>query len=145
MQKMVRPSPSSASRANRSKRIQRRLDAIQPAQVVGLKKVYASLRDGMSVAADWFDPIDGEQQAAWAPSAADKAKDAIRARGKPEPPPRRLPLANRQQDGRAVQRPTSRTPPASRPGCWCSTKRATMLTPTELEDLNRAYLAAWEA
>ena len=36
-------------------RIQRRLDAIQPAQVVGLKKIYASLRDGMSVAADWFE------------------------------------------------------------------------------------------
>lgn len=37
------------------KRIQRRLDAIQPAQIVSLKKVYASLRDGMSVAADWFE------------------------------------------------------------------------------------------
>lgn len=38
-------------------RIQRRLDAIQPAQVVSLKKVYASLRDGMSTAPDWFDPV----------------------------------------------------------------------------------------
>lgn len=37
------------------KRIQRRLDAIQPAQVVSLKKIYASLRDGMSAASDWFD------------------------------------------------------------------------------------------
>lgn len=36
-------------------KIQRRLDAIQPAQVVGLKKIYASLRDGMSAAADWFE------------------------------------------------------------------------------------------
>src|SRR5262249_38347346 len=36
-------------------RIQRRLEAIRPAQVVGLRKVYNSLRDGMSVAADWFD------------------------------------------------------------------------------------------
>jgi len=35
-------------------RIQRRLDAIQPAQVVALKKIYASLRDGMSTPADWF-------------------------------------------------------------------------------------------
>lgn len=35
-------------------RIQRRLDAIQPAQVVALKKIYASLRDGMSIPADWF-------------------------------------------------------------------------------------------
>ena len=37
------------------KRIQRRIDAIQPAQIVSLKKVYASLRDGMSTAADWFE------------------------------------------------------------------------------------------
>jgi hypothetical protein len=62
------------------KRIQRRLDAVQPAQVVALKKVYASLRDGMSVAADWFDPIEGAAPAS-APSAADKAKNAIKARG----------------------------------------------------------------
>lgn len=37
------------------KRIQRRLDAIQPAQVVSLKKIYASLRDGMSAPHDWFE------------------------------------------------------------------------------------------
>lgn len=36
------------------KRIQRRIDAIQPAQVASLKKVYASLRDGMSSIEDWF-------------------------------------------------------------------------------------------
>jgi hypothetical protein len=35
-------------------KIQRRLDAIQPAQVVTLKKIYASLRDGMSSPSDWF-------------------------------------------------------------------------------------------
>lgn len=37
------------------KRIQRRMDSIQPAQVVSLRKIYASLRDGMSVASDWFE------------------------------------------------------------------------------------------
>lgn len=37
------------------KRIQRRLDAIQPAQVVTLKRIYASLRDGMSAPGEWFD------------------------------------------------------------------------------------------
>lgn len=37
------------------KRIQRRVDAIQPAQVVSLKKIYASLRDGMSAVSDWFE------------------------------------------------------------------------------------------
>lgn len=61
------------------KRIQRRLDAIQPAQIVSLRKVYASLRDGMSVAADWFESPEAPASSA---SAADKAKDAIRARAK---------------------------------------------------------------
>lgn len=51
------------------KRIQRRIDAIQPAQVVALKKVYQSLRDGMSTPAEWF-----EVEAA--PDVADKARDA---------------------------------------------------------------------
>jgi len=37
------------------KRLQRRIDAIQPAQVVSLKNIYASLRDGMSKPEDWFD------------------------------------------------------------------------------------------
>ncbi|MCM2546155.1 hypothetical protein ACVCII_04235 [Burkholderia glumae] len=41
------------------KRIQRRLDAITPAQVVTLKRIYASLRDGMSGPEEWFDM--GEQ------------------------------------------------------------------------------------
>jgi hypothetical protein len=36
-------------------RIQRRLDAITPAQIVNLRKVYNSLKDGMSSAADWFE------------------------------------------------------------------------------------------
>lgn len=37
------------------KRIQRRIDAIQPAHVVSLKKIYASLRDGMSNPSEWFE------------------------------------------------------------------------------------------
>ena len=41
-------------------RIQRRIDAIQPAQVVSLKKIYVSLRDGMSTAAEWFDQAEDE-------------------------------------------------------------------------------------
>ena len=38
-------------------RIQRRLDAIRPAQVVMLRKIYTSLKDGMSESADWFDAV----------------------------------------------------------------------------------------
>ena len=36
-------------------RIQRRMDAIQPAQVIALRKIYVSLKDGMSAPEDWFD------------------------------------------------------------------------------------------
>ena len=36
-------------------RIQRRIDAIQPAQVVSLRNIYNSLRDGMSAPAEWFE------------------------------------------------------------------------------------------
>lgn len=57
------------------KRIQRRLDSIQPAQVVSLKKIYASLRDGMSAASDWFDPADHES-GAQKPDGADKPLSA---------------------------------------------------------------------
>ena len=47
------------SREHIEKRIQRRLEAIQPAQVVMLKRIYASLRDEMSSAADWFEFEEG--------------------------------------------------------------------------------------
>jgi len=40
------------------KRIQRKMASIQPAQVVNLKKVYASLRDGMSSVSEWFEVSD---------------------------------------------------------------------------------------
>lgn len=40
------------------KRIQCRLEAIRPAQVVQLRKIYTSIKDGMSAAGDWFDGAD---------------------------------------------------------------------------------------
>jgi hypothetical protein len=43
------------SQAQIEKFIQRRLESIQPAQLVRLKKVYASIKDGMSKASDWFE------------------------------------------------------------------------------------------
>lgn len=59
-------------------RIQRRLESIRPAQVVQLRKIYASMNDGMSIAADWFDPST---------TAAASATDAITksTKGKAEP------------------------------------------------------------
>jgi hypothetical protein len=42
------------------KRIQRRIDAITPAQVIQLRKIAISIRDGMSSPADWFEGIASE-------------------------------------------------------------------------------------
>lgn len=64
-------------------RIQRRLDAIQPAQVVNLKKIYASLRDGMSQVADWFEPIETDD-APEATTGNAGAKAALKAAAKPK-------------------------------------------------------------
>ena len=37
------------------KRIQRRIDSIRPAQVISLRKIYVSLRDGMTTKEEWFE------------------------------------------------------------------------------------------
>lgn len=56
MLKMVEAfAPFGITREHIEKRIQRRIDAIQPAQVVSLKRIYASLRDDMSAPKDWFE------------------------------------------------------------------------------------------
>jgi hypothetical protein len=56
MQKMVKAfEPWGVTKELLEKRIQRRIDAIQPAQVVALKRIYASLRDDMSAPSDWFE------------------------------------------------------------------------------------------
>jgi hypothetical protein len=36
-------------------RIQRKLESIMPAQIIGLRKIYNSIKDGMSKPADWFE------------------------------------------------------------------------------------------
>lgn len=53
--------PYGVSKEHIEKRIQRRLDAITPAQVVNLKRIYASLRDGMSNPEEWFEMADKAQ------------------------------------------------------------------------------------
>lgn len=76
------------------KRIQRRIDAMTPAQMVQLGKVFNSLKDGMSTAADWFEaPPAPESEAGAKPSGVSTIREAAKkAAGakKPadsEPPP----------------------------------------------------------
>jgi hypothetical protein len=54
-------------------RIQRRVDAITPAQVVSLGKIYNSMKDGMSSAGDWFQ-VEAVQEENKAGTSALKAK-----------------------------------------------------------------------
>jgi hypothetical protein len=66
-------------------RIQRRLDAIRPAQVVMLRKIYTSLKDGMSEPADWFEAVVLAQPEAEAQQAQPQRRQ--RRTREPEPPP----------------------------------------------------------
>lgn len=61
-------------------RVQRRIDTIQPAQMVALKKIYRSLRDDMSNAEDWFEPIEvsGAAEQSKPASGNSAAKDTLK-------------------------------------------------------------------
>lgn len=83
MQKMLEAfAPFGVTKDHIEKRIQRRLDAITPAQVVALKRIYASLRDDMSTPAEWFD-IEPEAPKA---EGLDAVRTAAQAKGKKTPP-----------------------------------------------------------
>lgn len=71
------------------KRCQCRLEAIRAAQVVQLKKVWASLRDGMSAPADWFE-VEADARGVTGDTQELAAK--LASRGKPEPEPEAKPL-----------------------------------------------------
>lgn len=63
-------------------RIQRRLDSIRPAQMVGLRKVFNSLRDGMSEAGDWFTAVPLAEPKP-TPADPDPAPGGGKGRGRP--------------------------------------------------------------
>lgn len=101
MLKMVEAfEPFGVTKEHIEKRIQRRLDTIQPAQVVQLKRIYASLRDDMSNPGDWFE-IEASAATAGATTtlkeiqvaaAAKKAAKAGKEATKPSPEPLGDPL-----------------------------------------------------
>lgn len=65
-------------------RIQRRIDAIQPAQVVTLKRIYASLRDGVSEPADWFEIDKGSAEIkSTAETKTQSVKEKVKAKSNP--------------------------------------------------------------
>ncbi|WP_233871359.1 hypothetical protein [Paraburkholderia adhaesiva] len=64
------------------KRIQRHLSAITAAQVVGLKRIYASLRDGMSDAGEWFEATGPKSAEGTAPATEGAGTAAVKSRMK---------------------------------------------------------------
>lgn len=66
-------------------RIQRRLDAVRPAQVVMLRKIFTSIRDGMSEPRDWFEVVRPPLAEAAAPAPQPEGATAAprRSRGRP--------------------------------------------------------------
>jgi len=58
-------------------RIQRHLEAITSAQIISLRKIYTSIKDGISSAEDWFDMSEAEAKQEKT-TVADKAKEAMR-------------------------------------------------------------------
>ncbi len=71
------------------KRIQRHIEAMTPALMVNLGKIYNSLRDGMSSPGDWFEPVEAPAASASGTSPAEALKSKLRsakkAEAKPEP------------------------------------------------------------
>lgn len=69
-------------------RLQRKLDAMTPAQMVGLLKIYTSLKDGMSTAAEWFESPDdgkGEVEAKGVEGVKDALKKQAAKKAEPDP------------------------------------------------------------
>jgi hypothetical protein len=65
------------------KRIQRRIDTITAAQMVGLRKIYNSLKDAMSTPGDWFEvevPPETTKK-----TGTEAAKEALKSKAKDKP------------------------------------------------------------
>lgn len=131
------------TKAQIEKRIQRRIDAIQPAQVISLRNIWKSLRDGMSAPNEWFDP----EVAAAALEAPKKGavglKDKLKkkeAKAEPQEPPAPAEEPARQEE------PEKSAEPAP---TQASTRAATQLDPADSPDAgvdaDDPWLAGFEA
>lgn len=119
-------------------RIQRRIDAIQPAQVVSLKKIYVSLRDGMSTPADWFDVAP--QQAEPGSATPGKSRtDAIKEKIKPAQPATQADP----ETGEIIDGPSAAD--AYRLGCEARSANRPCSVPREIEAMGEPFAEAWKA
>lgn len=68
------------SKEQLEEKIGRRMDAMQPAQLVNMRRIYKSIADGISVAADWFAVAEEAEQAK-----PQTAKDMLRKKAAATP------------------------------------------------------------
>lgn len=94
------------------KRIQRRLDAMTPALMVQLGRIYTSLKDGMSQPGDWFELAPADGAAAEPKTGVAGAKGALRkkAAGTAQKPQEQPPAGTAQAPSEPP--PTQPQPPA---------------------------------
>lgn len=116
------------------KRIQRRLDAITPAQVVTLRRIYASLRDEMSTAAEWFDVPEAAPAAVAEVRAQVQAK---RAKGDAAPPP------TVRVSGAAVFIAALANATSEETAALVLDEARSTLTDAELDEVTTAYRNKW--
>lgn len=124
LQKLVETFSSfGVSKAQIEKRIQRRLDAIQPAQVISLRNIWKSLRDGMSTPDEWFEP---ETSAQPDKKGAAGLKDKLKTKAHSQPEPAtELPAAPAATQIDPADQPDAGVPepephPAPEPDPWVS-------------------------
>lgn len=72
------------SKAQIEARIQRRIEAIEPGQVVQMRKIYTSLKDSMSTPEDWFEPVGSESGG----KSSEKGANGLKSRLKDNAPPK---------------------------------------------------------
>lgn len=89
----------SVSKEQIEAKLGRRLDAMQPAQLVNLRRIYKSITDGMSKPEDWFEVLGAEEPK----SAADAAKDALRKKAAPETETHDRPQTTEAPDGELLE------------------------------------------
>jgi hypothetical protein len=91
------------SKTKIEKRIQRRLDTITAAQLVNLRKIYNSLKDGMSSPVDWFEPDAGTDKTDnEAQKGTEGLKEKIKGKKEDKEPPKNVGLFECPDSGEKV-------------------------------------------
>lgn len=131
--------PFGVTKDHIEKRIQRRLDAIQPAQVVSLKRIYASLRDDMSTPGEWFEMGDAPPHPETTAS-LDKVRAATAAKRGAKPAAAPHTAATKTLDQYRAEIDGAESAEAAQ----SVLDEAGGLSPEDQEHLKKAFAMAWE-